>query len=232
MSVDAAPEILGSYQGVRTLVHELGHLLNLYHSWGADACPDTPTHPNCWAYDASDPDCDQWGVEISNNIIDYNQWQGWSLSPCQLDRVHNELDGPLYDHVVQCSECKPASVFFDMEPSQCAPVRLDGTASDNEDRFFVEIYEVANVGDTAPIANLSSSRWYPGQVGVIDDLGAFAGFHFGAGRTYLVKVAVQSDAPGGSNGSCVTWDEQVSYVRIPPSIACPMDTIDIKGSRE
>jgi hypothetical protein len=211
--------------GVRTLVHEIGHLINLQHTWYGDSCSDTPNNPNCWTYAANNSSCDQWGVEVSNNVMDYNEWPAWSLSPCQLGRVHSELDGPLANYVDQCSQCRPASVFFDMAETQCLPIRLDGTASDNEDRFFLEIYQVSSVGSVTVVPGTYFSSWYPGQIGRIDNLGSFANYPFGSNKIYRIKVAVQSDAAGQGNGSCVAWDEQVRYVQVPSLQACAA-TID------
>ncbi|HVI02951.1 MAG TPA: hypothetical protein VM869_29840, partial [Enhygromyxa sp.] len=69
------------------------------------------------------------------------------------------------------------------------------------------------------------SSWYTGQIGRIDDLGAFASYSFGSNKIYRIKVAVQSDAAGQGNGSCVAWDEQVRYVQVPTINDCAA-TID------
>jgi hypothetical protein len=74
------------------LCHEVGHLLGLHHDWPfQDYCSDTPPHPNCWAFNANLPPCDSW-LNISNNTMSYNG--GWqeTLTPCQIQRVHDRLN--------------------------------------------------------------------------------------------------------------------------------------------
>ena len=60
-----------------TLQHELGHNLDLHHTWNQnDACDDTPTHSNCWN-----------GDTCSNNMIDENACT-CPLTLCQATRMH------------------------------------------------------------------------------------------------------------------------------------------------
>lgn len=69
------------------LMHELGHVLSLRHSWdNNDGCDDTPKHANCWS-NTGEPPCDQ--VE-SNNFMDYNAHQA-AITPCQIKRMHAAL---------------------------------------------------------------------------------------------------------------------------------------------
>lgn len=65
--------------------HEVGHDLDLYHSWGSDYCDDTPTNSNCWGINLSFPPCDDI-CEISNNAMDYNADQA-AFTPCQIGRA-------------------------------------------------------------------------------------------------------------------------------------------------
>ena len=66
------------------LMHELGHVLGLRHSWNNnDGCEDTPRHANCWSNTGESP-CDQ--IE-SNNFMDYNTHQS-ALTPCQIKKMH------------------------------------------------------------------------------------------------------------------------------------------------
>lgn len=66
--------------------HEVGHVLNLAHSWGSDGCGDTPNHENCYS-DNTGP-CT--GTLASNNMMDYNNSQ-MAITPCQIGTMRKAL---------------------------------------------------------------------------------------------------------------------------------------------
>jgi len=66
----------------RLLAHELGHNLQLHHTWLTnDDCDDTPPNDNCWCEDT-----------CSNNIMDYNCYK-CALTECQVGKMHWALMG-------------------------------------------------------------------------------------------------------------------------------------------
>lgn len=74
-----------NYAGL--LMHELGHVLGLRHSWNTnDGCPDTPLHDNCWE-DTVDSPCNRG---MSNNFMDYNPHQA-AITPCQIARMQSSI---------------------------------------------------------------------------------------------------------------------------------------------
>lgn len=65
------------WEPAKTLMHEIGHNLNLYHSWpNEDYCDDTPPNSNCWI-----------GSSCSNNVMDYNHITR-ALTLDQVSRCH------------------------------------------------------------------------------------------------------------------------------------------------
>lgn len=65
------------------LIHEVGHIYTLGHTWAQnDGCDDTPLHANCWYYDYP-----KGCKEVSNNVMDYTAI-AIALTPCQIGRVH------------------------------------------------------------------------------------------------------------------------------------------------
>ncbi len=65
------------------LIHEVGHMYTLRHTWAQnDGCDDTPTHRNCWNFNEP-AGCNQ----VSNNIMDYTAHSS-ALTPCQIGRVY------------------------------------------------------------------------------------------------------------------------------------------------
>jgi Pregnancy-associated plasma protein-A/Secretion system C-terminal sorting domain len=72
-----------------TIAHEIGHNLNLYHSWSNDGCNDTPDNPNCRRVDAFDTACNQ-DSKVTNNVMDYGPCQ-CAFTQCQVLRMHNAI---------------------------------------------------------------------------------------------------------------------------------------------
>lgn len=138
----------------KNLLHEIIHRALWRHPFeGNDFCEDTPTLPRCWGRDANNPNCDE-EHEISTNLMDYNQYIPWHLSPCQVCRLQQHLENNEPDLILQEGEaCAPPSAFFDTpeevwysDKYNRASVQMEGTASFNETMHFIEIYEVNAVG--------------------------------------------------------------------------------------
>lgn len=194
----------------RIIPHELGHLWNLYHAWGNDYCQDTNPHNNCWELNPNDPNCDTW-PEISNNLMDYNKFEPFALTPNQITRVHNTLNGPQSTYVRACDGCMPANAFFSVPAKACpSEVIMDGRGSWNEDNHFIEIFEVSGVGSTAAIAGTYYSRWFAGEIDRVN-LKTYCNYNFQWGKTYRIKLAVQNY--NRRPKLCTTWDETVHYVQ-------------------
>ncbi|MEM8933870.1 MAG: hypothetical protein AAGE94_21950 [Acidobacteriota bacterium] len=106
--------------------------------------------------------------------------------------------------------CRGATVSF--RPQVAAPmspsgVRIDGSASTFESRFWVEIAEVNGVGSNTTVGAAPWSRWFHGEVPADFDLSAH--YPFLPDRAYRVTLAVQ-------NG-CTAWDEQIEWIETHPS---------------
>ena len=99
-----------------TTAHEIFHLLTLAHTmhrpWGApcnpansnhcvDGCDDTPSPfemVNIHNVPVDDPDCGEDVGFCSNNWMDY--FNGGALTPCQLERMHDALEGGMISYTV------------------------------------------------------------------------------------------------------------------------------------
>jgi hypothetical protein len=202
--------------------HEIGHTLQLYHTWEAsDECDDTvlaDIDPDCscrrQCNDYGDPPgnfCTNWD-HISNNLMDYSSFVPRSLTPCQIERIHNDLDNDGHDYVYTCNKdcCFPVVSLFDLigcfkvfpqpQPSpvhdpfsineQDLPLYLEGTASSNEDAFYIDIFEVNSLVSQTPLygTRLRTGR-LNGQVGKINlkDL-----YYFRPNAFYRVILKVES----------------------------------------
>lgn len=84
------------------LNHEIGHTLSLIHTWDDnDNCNDTPMgyeyesgkFANCWSLSTNPPYCNYW-PNISNNIMDYNQYYPHAYTLCQIGRINDNLPVP------------------------------------------------------------------------------------------------------------------------------------------
>ncbi|MEY4902557.1 MAG: hypothetical protein RLZZ292_372 [Bacteroidota bacterium] len=136
------------------LNHEIGHTLNLQHTWNEDdKCVDTPNgflynrleknpitqlitcekrNANCWSKKAQTPNlcnnspepCDI-KEKTSNNIMDYNQYFPHSYTSCQIKRINDNLASPDgSSYVHSCNGCMPCNAFFDVEDEYAVCPRL------------------------------------------------------------------------------------------------------------
>jgi len=96
--IDAAGDIIN---------HELGHLWGLNHSFscsnpcnGIDINVPAECNSGCNCTDIPCGGCNNWGSG-SNNMMGYNTL-GNSLTPCQLEIIHNTLETDHSDYVAYC----------------------------------------------------------------------------------------------------------------------------------
>lgn len=188
----------------RVIWHEVFHNNGLpRHPFEDDGCSDTPTfNPPCWAW-SPDPN-NRCHTQGSNNLMDYNGYPDWSLSPCQICKINENYQSGYVTNV--SNDCPPAVSFFDVDPQVCCnentpTVIMYGSASVNETRHFIEIYEVNAIGSTA-VKGGYYSNWFFTQAGNVD-LRTFCGYPFECAKIYRIKLAVMS--------GCAPWHETVRY---------------------
>jgi len=173
------------------------------------ATPCVKAYAECWGFDASKPGCplkpcDDWG-KITNNVMDYNgNPKAYTL--CQVARVRAELlasSGNSYIH--SCNGCLPSNAFFFMhsEQSLCEEVLLgpaivlNGQGSFNENKYLIEICELATPTSTTCYSNYYSSGWMNGKIARVN-LAALYGFK--KDTYYKVKLTVDNtDCPGSTS---------------------------------
>ncbi|GAB5417564.1 MAG: hypothetical protein Crog4KO_08360 [Crocinitomicaceae bacterium] len=202
----------------RTIAHELGHNLGLRHAYQWDGIPDTKQLGySCWQHTATGP-CSDWN-NITNNLMDYNGYDDYALSPLQIEAVRNNLNAGKSNYVQQCSNCDVAHANLYVPETQCLPIYIDGTASQNDHNHFLEIVEVDPNNGNATVSGTYYSSWFTGEINRINDLGAYTGYNFIHGKRYRIKLAVQSY--DGSGGFCTPWDQtEFYYVDINDGATC------------
>jgi hypothetical protein len=126
-----------------------------------------------------------------------------------FDSTHIATDnGDNVLEVLSMCDCREATVSFTLPSSamESSSVFLNGSASTEEDRYFIEIFRTTGVGSNTNAGNHWSS-WFGGTVGSVN-LSSFYSFDdlTGNGTVYRVKLAVQ-------NG-CTPWREQVRWITI------------------
>ena len=125
-----------------------------------------------------------------------------------FDTTHWATDnGDSRMETLSMCECREATASFTLPSTSfdSSNVVLDGSASDNEAQYFIEIYRTNSVGSNTVVGNYWSN-WFSGQVGSMNLANHYNFTDFGGGTVYRVKLAVQ-------NG-CTNWDEQVRWVTI------------------
>lgn len=181
----------------KILLHEIFHNGGLWiHPFqGNDGCDDTPVFPNAGSN--------------QNNLMDYNSYEDWCLSPCQICRLNEGLDPDEYEEREE-DDCPPLSNFFTIRNEICSDdpqIFLEGSASFNETKHFIEIFEVASVGSN-DVQGGYASHWFNGEIGKVN-LGEYACYGFECGKVYRIKLAVSNE--------CEEWSESVQYA----TINCP-----------
>ena len=204
------------------LNHELGHVFNLYHDWAnnappryGDSCQDTREHPNCWSMqDNTPPSCSLWANQ-SNNMMSYSEYDP-ALSPCQIARVHDELENRMPNYIHTCGRCLPAIAFAELDSVVCAnknvsgvflpvDVWLDGRGTFNEDSYWISIEEVASRGSIVPTGNRFAMS-YTGTIGRIN-LRTFCNYTFERGKYYHIQLMA-------SQTGCLPASTESYWIRI------------------
>lgn len=116
------------------------------------------------------------------------------------------------------AQCTPATSSFALASNQCLPVVLDGRPSTNEENHFIEIFEVD--GSMNLVHGTYYSKWFSGEIGLINDLRYYTGYIFELGKTYRIKVAVQNYTDATQTQFCTQWDESVKLVTINSGATC------------
>ncbi|MEM8932822.1 MAG: hypothetical protein AAGE94_16680, partial [Acidobacteriota bacterium] len=89
-------------------------------------------------------------------------------------------------------DCREATVSFTLPSTSedSSNIPLDGSASENEAAFFIEIYRTSGFGTDNVVGGYWSS-WFGGEVGAINLATLYNFTDFGGGTVYRVKLAVQ-----------------------------------------
>jgi len=192
------------------LNHEIGHILDLRHSFSApstDKCDDTPPNPNCWAFTGTPP-CDTWN-NISNNIMDYNQYYPHAYTPCQVGRIHDYLNGPKGNYIIHsCNACKPANALAWIEREKCVlprkfyQVKLNCQGSYNVDKYLLEICEIADNDNLDCTGGYYNSGWINGAPGVLDLSSVYT---FTPDKHYKIRFS-------GDNTDCPSLSSSVNII--------------------
>ena len=202
--------------------HEIGHVLNLKHSFSTndnDGCPDTVPNPNCWEHTPGIAPCDDWAV-ISNNVMGYSKYN--TLEPAftcdQIERMEAELSATNYAYAhnvnfnqtscnVFCDDIdtQPAYAFFVPEIkhrgySSISHVDMEATASFMEDGYKIEICRTGNhhSNSTVCISDIYDSGWLIGEAGKIR-LSNF--YTFQTSNTYLITLTAYNNNCGVPHSS-------------------------------
>ena len=217
---------IGAWAYANITNHEIGHLLDLYHTWpglgvptyDADACPDTPAHPNCWNSNLLCPFGPYRDALGSNNLMDYNTDQ-IALTPCQLARIDKRLSSDLAPLLASCGDCSPTYADFGLE-SDHQPVDvydgyynlsaqraliLNGASSVNERAFSIRVSTLDPEGCTLAAQPLC---WQPftgtidsyqqGSAGAFGEINLSHICHFRPDQLYRVELETTNDCGSSS----------------------------------
>lgn len=194
-----SPEWSENY-AASTINHEIGHLLGLYHTWNTDDdCEDTPMGfrkesgewGQCWGYQQKDKYCGNW-LNVSNNIMDYNEHFPHAYTPCQINRIQIMLRSSATAFVEQTGGTAPMSVFLRAEQEYSPEkVIVDGSATFNDVNSAVEIINLRK-NPKVPVW-LRKKAWKQEWTGKPLSRMNLADFtNFSKGNYYLLRARVKS----------------------------------------
>ena len=225
-------EWIMGYAIPQNINHEMGHMLNLEHTWNGDGCDDTPDgaeyfpfinkdehyicqttkfKATCWDWKAKPKDfctsqpnpCDD-PKNVTNNIMDYNAgYPAKGFSPCQVEELTTDLLSSGVSYTKVCQQkCAPPNAFF----------WLNGSVFDkcNNLKLPVKLTSVAVNEDQYEIM-VSELGTLPvtivkgvGQLGDYD-LGKY--FNFLPGHNYTIILRVNN-----SNCDCMDqYSQNISF---------------------
>ena len=199
----------------KTILHEFFHTLGLDHPFDdetGDRCDDTHDQkPRCWLCIQPDPNA-------TNNIMGYNPAIDWSLSPCQLCKIHQALENNA--RVKYAGNCARGKALFYIPSEICyykgfgATLIMQGVSS-NETRYKIDIAEVDHPGVRTPVAGTLKSQQFTGEIGKTN-VTSKLGYSFKPGKFYYIKLRVE-------NENCPPPDEAEAWVKVKDCSANDLD---------
>ena len=165
----------------RNACHELFHALSLSHAWPGDQCSETKNNTNVWC-------------NGSNNVMDYNCYHLFNLTPCQICRMHDWLNNHT-SFIDKQGDCFPPVAYFDIPEKVCKgfgqpEIYMQASASSHENMYLLEIMKVSSIGSNDPIQGTPVfSSWYNGQAYNIP-LKQKTGYNFSNIGVYRIKLGV------------------------------------------
>ncbi|MCO6461687.1 MAG: hypothetical protein J5I59_09800 [Saprospiraceae bacterium] len=188
--------------------------MNTYDKYKDGICYPN-TYMGCWSYidsttaplppicpGSTNYPCDEWH-EISNNFMDYNQYKE-SMTTCQIGRMHTDLANDGNNYIYACGGCAPPSAFFHLNDEYSCPslsygntiatgIPFKGQASFNENRWYLEICEVASLSSTTCIpGTYFHSGTQTGQVGNFDLTDVYTFPTTSSTKYYYIKLTTSN----------------------------------------
>jgi len=182
----ASPISLKLFYYGQIVTHELGHLLNLLHPFGCtsnpDFCSDTYTFcasSNPSNYEPFPPDTNPYNglscptTQCTNTFME-SSLNHFAVTPCQIDRMHDELESTTGMNYYDCDCLEPIpsfsiaegdytiyqnTLYLDCEnPGTYVPVFINAAATQHENCYEVTVEDLTtNVSYTKIYYGTASS---------------------------------------------------------------------------